>query len=162
MTPAGKHRLIMDESSGRDFLTAYKDSRGISTIGHGFNLEEPSNASVFKEITGYTVKQARDGKISITKEHQEKLLDHSITVAEKDARQMVPDFDQLSPAKQDAIVNFLFNVGLTTARKFKNTFAAINSGDWERAAKGIRTSLYAKQVGDRAERIAAALEAEDG
>ncbi len=59
---------------------------------------------------------------------------------------------------QDAITNFVFNVGLRTAGKFVNTFAAIKRRDGAAAASGIRNSRYYQQVGKRGERIAQALE----
>ena len=126
VTPDGKRQLIIDESSGRDHLKAYKDSKGISTIGHGFNLEEPSNAAIFKEVTGMDPKEAIEGK-PITVEQQNKLLDHTIAVAEADAKKLFSNYDRLDPNQQDALVNFVFNVGLPTASKFKNTIRHIGS-----------------------------------
>lgn len=157
VTPEGKKQLVHDESSSRDHLKAYKDSKGIYTIGHGFNLQEPSNAAIFKEVTGFSVEEAIKGR-EITVEQQEALLGHTVNVAEADVRKLVPKFDELTPEQQDALTNFVFNVGLTTARQFKNTFAAINRGDGKAAAQGIRHSAYYRQVGARGERIAKVLE----
>lgn len=156
VTPAGKRQLILDESSGKDHLEVYKDSKGIPTIGHGFNLAEPSNAATFEQVTGMKVQDALDGK-PITPEHQDQLLELTIASATEDAKQLVPKFDTLPAAAQDAIVNFVFNVGETTAREFKQTLGAINRGDGETASKLILQSAYAKQVGKRAERVSKAL-----
>lgn len=153
MTPNGRRRLVLDESSGRDYLTAYKDSKGIPTIGHGFNLDAASNADVFKQVTGLTVDEAKAGA-AITKAQQDALLNHTIARAEADARMLVPGFDKLPSEAQDAIGNFVFNVGYTTASKFKSTLAAINRGDGAAAADSILKSQYAKQVGSRAQRVA--------
>ena len=157
VTPEGLNRLILDESSGKDHLKAYKDSKGIFTIGHGFNLEEPANAELFKKVTGFAAEEAIKGK-QITVEQQEALLGHTTDVAEADVKKLVPSFDKLKPEQQDALTNFVFNVGLTTALKFKNTFAAINRGDGKAAANGIRNSAYYRQVGARAERVAKVIE----
>ena len=157
VTPEGLNRLILDESSAKDHLTAYKDSKGIHTIGHGFNLQDSTNAEVFQKVVGFSVDEAMKGK-AITKEHQEKLLEHTVAQADRDVRKLVPDFEKLTPEQQDALTNFVFNVGLTTALKFKNTFAAIRRGDGKAAAHGIRNSAYYKQVGARGERIAQAIE----
>ena len=157
VTPEGVERLVLDESSGKDHLTAYKDSKGIHTIGHGFNLQDEANAAVFKKVVGFSVEEAMKGK-PITKEQQEKLLEHTIAQADADVKKLVPNFDKLSPEQQDALTNFVFNVGLTTALKFKNTFAAIRRGDGKAAASGIRNSAYYRQVGKRGERVAQAIE----
>ncbi len=150
MTPAGLRRLADDEGIE---LSVYKDTKGIDTIGVGFNLEEPANQELFKKVTGFSTDEARAGK-AITREQAHKLLDHTVAVAQEDAQSLVKNWDKLSPEQQDAITNFVFNVGKSTAMKFKDTFAAINRGDGPAAAQGLRRSLYAKQVGKRAQRVA--------
>lgn len=157
VTPEGINRLILDESSAKDHLKVYKDSKGIATIGHGFNLQDSTNAEVFQKVAGFSVDEAVKGR-EITKEQQEKLLEHTVAQADADVRKLVPTFDKLTPDQQDALTNFVFNVGLTTALKFKNTFAAIRRGDGKDAAARIRESAYYKQVGPRGERIAKVIE----
>jgi len=153
MTPAGLKQLKIDESSLKDHLKAYKDSRGIWTIGHGFNLQEPANRQVFKGTTGFPVEEAIGGR-TITTAQQDALLMITVKWAEEDARELVMVFDRLTPAQQDAIVNFVFNVGYNTAKTFKNTIGAINRYDGAAAGKGLRNSAYYKQVGTRGERVA--------
>lgn len=154
MTPEGKKQLISDEGLR---LKVYKDTKGIDTIGIGFNLEEPANAETFKSVTGFSMSEARAGKV-ITNEHADALLDVTVKSAEADARKLVPSFDSHDPAVQDAITNFVFNLGLPKAQGFKNTLAAINRGDGKAAAAGIRRSAYYRQVGKRGERVASAIE----
>lgn len=150
MTPAGLRRLADDEGTE---LSVYKDTKGIDTIGVGFNLEEPANQSIFEKIAGFSVDEARKGR-AITRDVAHKLLDVTVRQAETDAKSLVKNWDKLSEEQRDAITNFVFNVGKTTASKFKDTFAAINRGDGPAAAQGLRRSLYAKQVGKRAQRVA--------
>jgi lysozyme len=154
VTPEGKKQLKTDEGLR---LGVYKDTKGIDTIGIGFNLEEPANAETFKSVTGFSVTEARAGK-KITNEHADALLDLTVKSAEADARKLVPAFDKHDPSVQDAITNFVFNLGLPKAAEFKNTLAAINRGDGRAAAAGIRRSRYYQQVGARGERVASAIE----
>jgi lysozyme len=155
VTPEGKAQLKIDEGLR---LAVYKDTKGIDTVGYGFNLEEPANAEAFKQVTGMDVVQARAGA-KITQEQADALLDITVKTAEKDARKIVQGFDDHEPAVQDAITNFVFNLGLPKAAEFKNTLAAINRGDGKAAANGIRRSRYYQQVGARGERVAKAIEA---
>ena len=158
MTPQGYERLVADEG---ERLKVYKDTKGIATIGVGFNLEEASNRSVFKSVTGMTVEQAIQGT-PITKAHSRELLRITSDRARADAEKLLPDLGSYPPVVQDALVNFVFNVGLGTASQFRNTLAAIKRGDGKAAANGLRQSLYYKQVGARGERVAKALESLSG
>jgi lysozyme len=85
------------------------------------------------------------------------MLSNDIDLATKDARQLVPGFDHLSDARQEAIVNFLFNVGYTTASKFKKSFMLLNSSRFSEAADEFLNSTWATQVGKRAIRITDAI-----
>lgn len=154
MTPGGLAQLTIDEG---ERLAVYKDTKGIPTIGVGFNLQEPANRTLFRQVTGFSAEEAIAGR-QITKEHSQQLLVATAARAEKDARSLLPSFDSMPPEVQDAAVNFVFNVGKTTASQFKNTLAAMERGDGAAAAAGIRNSAYYKQVGKRGERVAKALE----
>jgi lysozyme len=47
-----------------------------------------------------------------------------------------------------------FNLGVTRLGGFVNTLAAMKRGDYEAAADGMMKSLWASQVGRRAQRLA--------
>ncbi len=154
VTPKGLDRLVVDEG---ERLKVYKDSLGIDTIGVGFNLEEPANHSIFQNVVGFSVEEAKKGRL-ITKAQSRELLAITADRARLDAERLLPQLESYPPEVQDAITNFVFNVGLRTAGKFVNTFAAIKRRDGTAAASGIRNSRYYQQVGKRGERIAQALE----
>ncbi len=156
MTPKGLQQLMFDEGTE---LKVYKDTKGIPTIGVGFNLEEPANKELFETVTGMSVDDAIAGK-PISKDHAHELLTHTVQRAETDAQSLVsPERWQMLDDKQrDAVTNFVFNVGLPVASTFKNTFKYINNGNGENAADNIRNSRYYKQVGARGERVAKAIE----
>ena len=48
----------------------------------------------------------------------------------------------------------VFNLGLSRFRRFRKTIAAIKAGDWEQAAREMLASLWARQVGRRAQELA--------
>jgi lysozyme len=60
---------------------------------------------------------------------------------------------------QEILVNMMFNMGRTRLSKFKNFNAAIEAGDWKRAAVEGRDSLWYRQVTNRAERLMTRMEA---
>lgn len=154
MTPEGYNQLAIDEG---ERLSAYKDTKGISTIGVGFNLEEPANRELFRSVTGFSVAEAIAGR-KITKAQSRELLAITVERARADTQRLLPQLDTYPPKVQDALTNFVFNVGLSTASQFKNTLAAVRRRDGKAAAEGIRNSAYYKQVGARGERVAQAIE----
>ena len=61
---------------------------------------------------------------------------------------------RLNDPRQDVLVNAAFNMGVAGLLGFRNTLAAIRLGAFDDAARGLRTSRWAGQVGARAERLA--------
>ena len=55
--------------------------------------------------------------------------------------------------RQAALINFVFNVGIGTAEKFKNAMEALKQSDYDTAAREFLDSRWAKQVGKRAEQV---------
>jgi lysozyme len=86
------------------------------------------------------------------------LVQNDIDVSVEDLNRGIPWWDRLSPARQRVLVNMCFNLGWTRLRGFVRTLAAIRRGDYAAAAQGMRESLWARQVGARAERLARIME----
>ncbi len=112
--------------------TVYKDSLGIETIGVGRNLVD---------------RGLSDTEIDL-------LLENDIILAERDARDLIKVFDELSDARQRVVVNMSFNLGKPRLSGFKRMIAAINDHDYHQAAIEMLSSRWAKQVGIRADRLA--------
>ena len=111
----------------------YLDSEGIPTIGIGHNLRDvPLSARAMRVI-----------------------FEDDTAQAIADAKRLVPMFDYLTEERKSVVCNMAFNLGYTRLSKFKNTLAAINEGRYADAAREMLDSTWAKQVGDRAKRLAA-------
>ena len=113
-------------------LEPYRDTVGKLTIGVGRNLDD----------MGISEAEARF------------MLANDAKRAERDARRALPSFDELSETRQRALVNMTFNLGLPGLLKFTDMLAALAAHDYERAAAEALDSRWARQVGERAERIA--------
>ena len=59
-------------------------------------------------------------------------------------------FDDLVPARQDAMIDISFNLGATRLRKFKKALKAMANEDYEKAANEFMDSRWSEQVGRRA------------
>lgn len=84
-------------------------------------------------------------------------LAEDIADAVKTVERIFPAWEEWSEARQHALVNMAFNLGEWKLRGFKLMKAAIDSRDWEQAAKEAKDSLWYRQVGPRAERIVSAI-----
>lgn len=142
--------LIRDEGI-RD--RAYYDTKGIMTIGVGFNLSRPEALPLFSML-GYDLSEIRQYGQKVDRADIFFLLDLDISSAEKDIRKVIKNFDQLSEKKQRALMNMLFNLGVTRFSRFKKMIKAIHEYDYTTASKEMLNSKWAKEdVPNRAERI---------
>ncbi|GAC1700209.1 MAG: hypothetical protein NVS9B4_01190 [Candidatus Acidiferrum sp.] len=136
-----EHLLIRHEGTR---LRPYDDANGAPirvngkiTIGTGRNLVD----------TGISADEALY------------LLRNDIQRAELSARTLFADtFDALSDARQAVILSMIFNLGIGGFRRFTRLVGFIHQQHWESAASAMRSSLWAKQVGQRAAELATMIE----
>ena len=62
-------------------------------------------------------------------------------------------FIDLDSVRQDAMVNLLFNLGMTRLLQFKNALTAMEANDFNTAAEEFMDSRWATQVGNRADEV---------
>lgn len=137
-------KKLLTKHEGK-FDTVYKCPAGKHTIGVGHNVDAnglPENIQTYLDENGY-----------ITDEMIDFLLEMDIAIAADDCRDLYPSFDSFTDNRQMALIDFLFNVGRSTASTFKNTNRAINEERWDDAANNFEKSLWYKQVKNRAKEI---------
>jgi len=108
--------------------TLYKCTSDKWTIGVGRNLED----------------------VGLSEAEIDYLLENDITRTEDLLDDYMSWWRDLDSIRQEAMVNFVFNVGIGTAMKFKNAMAALEAHDYDTAANEMMDSNWAKQVGNRA------------
>tara|TARA_R100001377_G_scaffold45206_2_gene25862 strand:+ start:1231 stop:1644 length:414 start_codon:yes stop_codon:yes gene_type:complete len=109
----------------------YTCSGGKKTVGYGRNLQD----------------------IGISEEEAEMLLKNDIYEATNQLLNAFPFMATFSDVRISAMINFTFNVGIGTVRKFSNTIEYLKNEDWEAAADEMMDSKWAEQVGDRSIQI---------
>lgn len=122
--------LIRDEGLR---LKPYRDTAGKLTIGVGRNLDD----------------------IGITDAEARVLLANDLQQVWNDLRVDCPWHFKLDAARDAALCNMCFNLGITRLLTFTKMLAALKAGDWQTAHDEALASTWARQVGQRAERIAA-------
>jgi len=65
-----------------------------------------------------------------------------------------PAFSQMQPVRQDALINMVFNMGITRFKGFKNMIGALVEQNYQLAADEMLDSKWARQVGSRADELA--------
>ena len=124
-----KDQLILHEDIR---LKPYVDTVGKVTIGVGRNLDD-------KGISMVTALQ---------------MLDEDITEVMRDLENHFPWFLDLDHIRQRVLMDMRFNMGPHRFRGFKRMLAAVEAGNWDKAADEMLSSVWAKQVKMRAVRLA--------
>lgn len=133
MDPAKVRKMLVIDEGLR--LKPYKCTAGKTTIGIGRNLSD----------------------VGISKETAYQMLDEDIKRSESDCIAIFGKelWDKWSENRRIGWINIAFNIGLTRLLFFKNTLRYAMAGNWTMVDAGFRDSLYARQVGKRAERVIA-------
>lgn len=106
--------------------------RGFLTIGIGHNLDaKPLSAKV-----------------------RDLILEEDIQDVLADLDRRLPWWRKLDPVRQSVLADMCFNMGVNKFMGFVNTLRMVQAGDYAGASKGMLQSLWAKQVGKRAEHLA--------
>lgn len=122
-------QLTVDE--GKRYRV-YTDTVGKLTVGVGRNISDRAFS---------------DDEISL-------MLSNDIAGAERDLDRNLPWWRTLTEARQQALANMCFNLGIDRLLGFKNALTLLHFGRWDAAAAEFLNSRWASQVGDRAKRIA--------
>lgn len=126
---------------------AYKDTKGIPTIGVGFNLTRPDTESVFKtcfgDQCGDVLSRARDRNRGMTEAEVERLTRHDLenTFLPR-VQKLVKGFDEMPEGVRTALLSSTWRGSLGGSPK---TLALINAGKGaDAAAEYLRNAEYEK------------------
>lgn len=106
-------------------LRPYRDTTGHLTIGYGRNLSS-------KGIT------AAEAVV---------LVDNDVAEAVRAVADRYPWAAELEPARWAVLVELMFNLGPERLALFVPTLALLQAGNYRGAAKRLRSTLWAEQVG---------------
>lgn len=115
---------------------AYLCPAGYITVGVGRNLED---------------RGLSDAEIEF-------LLDNDVVIVENELDKAFPWWRDMSEIRQRVLADMAFNMGVPRLKGFKNALAAMKDGDYADAATEMLDSIWAKQVGTRAARLAHMME----
>lgn len=112
-------------------LKPYRCTSDKLTIGVGRNLED----------------------VGISEAEAMNLLMNDLATVDAQIEKLMPWAMKLDTVRYEALMNFVFNVGIGTALKFENAMAALKASDFDTAAAELLDSRWATQVGKRANEV---------
>lgn len=117
-------------------LKPYRCTAGKLTIGYGHNLDD----------NGISERQADD------------LLLNDLVDVEEELLCNLKRFEELDEIRQAVLLDMSFNLGWPRLSGFKKTLAYMEAGDYKNAAHEMLDSQWARQVGERANRLSRMME----
>lgn len=127
--------------------TVYKDTKGIPTIGIGFNLESRHNKQFLKSI-GIDINDLLAGK-PLTDKQIKILYNFSLKTAWKDVNSVIPNFRSHPKEVRMVLIDMMFNLGKPRFSEFKKMIKAVNNRDYDTAANEMIDSVWYRQVKSR-------------
>src|SRR6266851_7556555 len=108
-------------------LKVYKDSRGILTIGYGFNLEAWAARAICGRFSlDYSGLCA--GTKELTEAQADAIFDFQLEKVIAGARITFPGFDEFPEKARAVIADLIFDLGLGGFLGFRKTIAALKAG----------------------------------
>jgi lysozyme len=130
-----KADLVRDEGQR---LSPYTDTAGKLTIGIGHNLTDRGISQAVCDA----------------------IFAEDIATVISDLDRELPWWTRLDEPRQRVLANMAFNLGIAKLLLFRHTLDAMARGDYGAAADGMAASLWASQVGPRAQRLIAVMRGE--
>lgn len=119
-------------------------------------IDEGRRARIYVDtvgkVTGGVGRNLTDREFS--QDEIDLMLSNDIALVEADLDRTMPWWRTMTEARQGVLANMAFNLGISRLAGFKNTLAYMQAGRYDAAAAGMLDSLWAKQVGARADRLA--------
>lgn len=119
------------KNEGLSYLP-YRCSAGALTIGYGHNLD----------ARGISIEAA------------ELLLKQDLEIAEKEVKNAFIWWPKLDDARLGVLIEMCYNLGISRLVGFKKMLAALEEGDYKKAAKEMLDSKWAFDVKGRARELA--------
>ncbi|KAL9963988.1 hypothetical protein ACROYT_G027554 [Oculina patagonica] len=140
----------------------YLDTKGIKTIGVGYNMQNADAPEVFKSI-GADYNKFVNGPVTkwnvpcncssvpcLTEGQIEDLLGISLKTAIEDARKVIPTFDSLCCPVQNVMVDMSFTLGGPGFAQFTTFAKLVTLQYWKAAGDDLTVSLWCtKQAASR-------------
>lgn len=131
----------------------YLDSKGIPTVGVGFNLNRKDADQKLKAVGANPVK-VKKGVQALNDKQIETLLIGDLKASKDAANRIVGNLTEHPTGVQGVLVEMAFNLGATGLSEFKKFLSNIKSKNYAAASQEMLKSSWSKQVGNRSKTLA--------
>ncbi len=144
----------------RDGLhVAYKDSKGISTIGYGFNLQDGAAAGLLRRVTSKSTGNLIAKQATLTEAEAQSLLLIAENVALRGVRNYFPQFTSIDMPRQVVLAAMVYQIGEGGFGRFGRLIAGVKAQNWDAAVESMESSQwYRSDSPQRARRMAVAMQ----
>lgn len=139
----------------------YLDSKGIPTVGVGFNLNRKDADQKLKSV-GANPAKVKKGIQALTVNQIDKLLAEDLKASKVEANKLVGNLAAHPKGVQGVLIEMVFNLGSKGLSGFKNFLSAIKTKKYKTAAKEMLSSSWSKQVGNRAKTLSKIISSAQG
>ena len=132
----------------------------LDLLDHGLRIEENTKPRPYMDTTGnITIGIGRNLTAKPLKPDEiEYLFANDKKDAERDARSLVPTFDDLSDVRKYVLCDLAFNLGQNRLAEFKRFLEAVHEQRWTDAAMELIESVAYRQAPNRYTKLANAME----
>lgn len=133
-------------------------------VGHAQGVDQIKRdeglmLKAYKDSNGWAIGYGHTSDVSqgdhITLQEAKRLFLLDLVVARKNARRIIPNFDDLAPQVQNVFVNMAFQLGGKGLSEFDEMIEAIEVNDWPKVIREMLNSDWAKNDSPkRARRLA--------
>lgn len=131
----------------------YLDSKGIPTVGIGFNLNRKDADQKLKSVGANPIK-VKKGIQPLNDKQMELLLIGDLKASKDAANRIVGNLSAHPAGVQGVLVEMVFNLGANGLSGFKKFISNIKSKNYAEASKEMMKSDWSKQVGNRSKTLA--------
>lgn len=146
MTDRLKNLLAFEEGKvvlRNGLHSAYRDSKGIWTIGYGFNLQDSSAPGVLRRVSSTKSTTALIAKTEfLTEQEAQALLLIAEGIALKGVRGYFPDFAQIDPPRRVVLGAMVYQFGAGRFGKFRRLIPAVKVRDWPTVVLSMQQSQW--------------------
>lgn len=138
---------------------AYKDTNGKTTVGIGFNMDDPRAKSVWLQADiPESFNLVRNSNFPLSSASVISLTTICINNARKDLISIFPEFNTYPEYAQLALINLIFNMGKPVFLQFNTFINLIKDKDFYGASDDLANTKYATELKERSSRICSLLE----
>ena len=152
MLPPSVARLLNEIKQDEGWSPVpYTDPLGYGTVGYGTLL--PLRDDEINQIVSLRVHGSPKSIYPLRPIEGEYLLINRLDENVSELLQAKPEIQNYPKEVQEILYNMAYNLGAPKLLQFRKMFAALDSGDYETAAKEMQNSRWYTQVGNRAKRL---------